>query len=138
ISAVANRAGTLIAAGSNNQIITLWDAATGEHVGELRQEGQINAMAFSPDDSRLVTASANGTLYVWDVASRERIAELAGHTDSIAAISFHPTNNDVFVTGSWDNSLRLWDLSVSQEAIARVGHNVGVSAVAFTPDGLQL
>lgn len=139
ISAVANHAGTLIASGSNNGRITLWDAATGEQVGELSQQGQINAMAFSPDDSRLVTASANGTLYVWDVASRERRAELIGHTDSIAAVAFHPTNNDVFVTGSWDNSLRLWDLSIAQgSSIARVGHSVGVSAVAFTPDGLQL
>ncbi len=138
ISAVANRAGTLIASGSNNGRIILWEIATGEQVGELPQDGQINAMVFSPDDSRLVTASANGTLYVWDVASRERIAELTGHTDSIATVAFHPISSDLFVTGSWDNTLRIWDLSRSSEAVAQVNHRVGISAVTFTPEGSQL
>jgi WD40 repeat protein len=149
-SAAANHAGTLVAVGSNNGRITLWDASSGEQVGTLAQDGQINVMAFSQDDSRLVTGSGNGTLSLWDVASQERISELVGHTDGVTTGSFHPTNNDLVVSGSWDTTLLLWDLSqagggtLSPVAGIRTSINgeltgiSGVTSAAFTPDGSQL
>ncbi|MFD8233276.1 caspase family protein [Streptomyces sp. NPDC059696] len=60
---------------------------------------------------RLVTASRDGSVRVWDPLRREEVAVLDGHGHHVSAVrclSYDRTPHAL--TGSWDGTVRLWNL----------------------------
>ena len=68
-------------------------------------------MAFSPDGSVLATSGADSTVDLWNVIDPARPARigrpLAGHTDSVNAMSFS-SDGTVLATASSDGTALLW------------------------------
>ncbi len=103
---------------------------------EGHQAGVSNA-SFSPDGSRIVTASDDNTARVWDSQSGELIQTLEGHQASVFNASFSPDGSRI-VTASDDNTARVWD-SQSGELIQTLeGHQAGVRNASFSPDGSRI
>ena len=63
--------GSRIVSGSDDKTIRLWDADSGQPLGEpLRgHESFVTVVAFSPDGSRIISGSNDGTIRLWDLAS---------------------------------------------------------------------
>ena len=78
--------------------------------------GSVWAVAFSPDSTRVLTSSNEGTARLWDVATGKTVATLAGHTDRVTAVAFSPDGTRV-LTGSDDNTARLWRVFRSSQAL---------------------
>ena len=55
---------------------------------------------FSPDGTRIVTASGDKTARVWDAATGKALATLAGHEGSVSSAQFSPDGTRI-VTASW-------------------------------------
>jgi WD40 repeat protein len=57
--------------GPDERFLLIVDANTGAELGriELELEGQIKALAFSPDGAAVSVVDASGSLHTWDVAS---------------------------------------------------------------------
>ena len=64
--------------------------------------------AFSPDGTRVVTASEDKTARVWEAAEGKEIAVLKGHAGVVESAAFSPDGKRV-VTASRDKTARLWD-----------------------------
>ncbi|MBX9926505.1 MAG: hypothetical protein K2Y05_09115, partial [Hyphomicrobiaceae bacterium] len=56
--------------GSSDNTARLWDAETGKEIAVLKaaHEGGAFGASFSPDGTRLLTAGADKTAKIWDVA----------------------------------------------------------------------
>jgi WD40 repeat protein len=50
----------------------------------------VEAVAYSPDGSRIVSGSKDKTLKIWDASSGKELATLSGHTDSVMAAAYSP------------------------------------------------
>ena len=68
----------------------------------------VDSAAFSPDGSRIVTASDDKTARVWDAATGKAIAVLSGHEGKVHSAAFSPDGTRI-VTASEDKTARLWD-----------------------------
>ena len=90
IALAVNPGGDLIASGSIDHTVRLWDAATGKPRAVLRgHTDAVFAVAFSPDGGQLVSGSADGTVRVWDVSTHAELAKLDAGGD-VSALAFSP------------------------------------------------
>ncbi|KZP17839.1 WD40 repeat-like protein [Athelia psychrophila] len=134
--------GTHIVSGSADQTIQIWDAETGEVVGEpLRgHSGPIMAIVYSPDGRHIVSGSYDETIRIWDAETGESVGEpLIGHTWGIRAIACS-SNGVHIISGSEDNTIRRWD-AVTGKAVGEPlsGHTDAIYAVAYSlPDGRHI
>jgi WD40 repeat protein len=111
----------------------------GTRLGTLKAHDRgLLCAAVSPDDRFLVTADRKGAVKVWDLASRQPIAALTGHTDEVQRAVFSPDGRTL-ATCSTDRTIRLWDVATwAERACLRGGHLMTVTSVAFSPDGKLL
>ena len=136
--------GTLLASGSRDDTVKLWDVATQERIANLHTDG-VWSVSFSPDGTTLASGSS-GTVILWDVRTGERIATLKGHTivwgtntllAPVRSVSFSP-DGATLASGSVDSTVKLWDVATKTEVATLQGHRDEVTSVAFSPDGTLL
>ncbi|MBV7326916.1 WD40 repeat domain-containing protein [Chloroflexi bacterium TSY] len=101
----------------------------------FRHESGVESVVFSPDGSRLATASSDNTARIWDSESGEQLA-LLQHESGVEFVVFSPDGSRL-ATASRDNTARIWD-SESGEQLALLQHQDIVWSVDFSPDGSRL
>jgi WD40 repeat protein len=125
--------GTLMATGSKDMKVRLWDPATGVVHHTLEgHTGSVYTVSFSPDGQFAASASWDGPILIWDLATGESKV-LKGHKSSVSAVAFSP-DGQLVASASWDKTIRLWELATGKPTIFK-GHTGRVSDVAFSPDG---
>ena len=107
-------------------------------VGEIRHfegaDGEVSAVAFSPDGSQMISGGADTLIRLWDVKTGKEIRRFAGHAGSVKGVAFSPDGKRI-LSGSDDKTVRLWDAATGKELRRLEEHTEGVSRVQFSPDG---
>jgi WD40 repeat protein len=105
----------LAAAGSGERIATLWEVASGRLVGRLRHPTYVIAVRFDPQGRTLATAVTDGTVRLWEVASRRQLGiALPGPGQenvpgSDRVLAFDPGGTDL-VAFYGDGTGLVWDV----------------------------
>ena len=96
--------------------------------------GPARSLEISPDGRAVPVGLADGTIVVWDIASREEVLRLRGHTAAVNDVAFSH-DGATALSGGADAQVIVWDLGAGREVPRFSGHSGVVRAVGFRPDG---
>jgi WD40 repeat protein len=100
-------------------------------------------VTYSPDGTRLATASKDGTARLWDAGTCQEICTFQGHRGEVNAVCFSPDGRTLASVGD-DGTIRLWDLTLTPAKVVDrprsmwQAHGDDALEVEFSPDGKQL
>lgn len=131
--------GSLLASGSWDGTVKLWQVTTGVLRWIGRHASHVNRVAFAPDGSLLASAGNDGTVRLWSVISGGALQSLA-HPGAVAVICWHPSGK-LLISGDTEGVIRLWARQadghfVEVREIAE--HSTWVDGLAITPAGNML
>jgi WD40 repeat protein len=122
---------------ADEETVCLWDLET-RQVSVLRgHTDPVARLVFSPDGRSLASASADGTVRLWDVTGRQEIRCLSGHKESVWAVAISADGLRLATAGQ-DRTVRVWDPATGRELRVLHGHADAAVSVAFSPDGRRL
>jgi WD40 repeat protein len=133
--------GKILASGSLNGTVRLWDSPSGHPRGVLPQghTAAVESVAFSPDSALIATGSADRTIRLWDVAVGQPLGgALIGHTGVVRSTVFSP-DGSVLASGGDDGAIRLWSVAYRQQVGPPLTAQGGaITSLAFNSDGTTL
>ncbi|MEH2387943.1 MAG: serine/threonine-protein kinase [Nostoc sp.] len=140
---IADRNWGILASGSWDNTIKLWDVNTGKEIRTLIGHANwVNSVAFSPDGKFLASGSADCTIKMWQVHTGIEIQTITGHSDSVSSVAYSPrmptTNSkdrQLVASGSNDYTIKLWQVYTGKNICTLTGHSFFVNCIAFSQDG---
>jgi len=129
--------GTVLATGSWNGELKLWNLADGTLIRAFGDAGEVISLAFSPNGEVLATSSWEGGLDLWDAASGRKLSSLPGHTARVWDVGFAPDGKTLATTSS-DQTIRIWNTATYELKTILRGHGNEVWSVAFSADSKTL
>jgi WD40 repeat protein len=123
-----------VAATTSGRKAYLWDATTGELLHRLTGHGStITDVEFSPDGTRVVTASYDHDSRIWDVRSGRLLHVLRGHFFAVRSASFSPDGRWIVTSSQF--TAGLWNATTGQLVLYLSGHTLPLTGAAFSPAG---
>ncbi|OKH42713.1 hypothetical protein NIES2101_32545 [Calothrix sp. HK-06] len=116
VTAVAfNPDAKILATGSDDNTIKLWNVSTGEEFATLTGHSwSITALVFNSDGTLLASVSKDKTVKLWQVSNQEELTTLSGHTDSVTSVAIANSDTQIIIaSGSKDKTIKLWELDIS-------------------------
>jgi WD40 repeat protein/transcriptional regulator with XRE-family HTH domain len=125
----------LLAAGTANGEIRVWDTASGMPMRTYKGHTEwVRSVAFSPTENILASGSEDQTVRLWDVHTGEILNILREHSSTVYSVSFSHDGKTI-ASGSDDQTVRLWSVHTGEILKVLRGHTSRVFSVAFSPDG---
>ncbi len=114
---------TLLASGSSDGTVKLWDVVTHTNVATFEGHvGGVASVAFSPNGMLLAAGAADDTVKLWDVETQQNIATLEGHAVGGTLVGFSP-DGTTLAAGASDGIIKLWNVETHQNTATFGGYD---------------
>jgi eukaryotic-like serine/threonine-protein kinase len=98
---------------------------------------RVHCVAFSPDGTRIVTASRDTTLRIWDALTGVQLAVISDHRLRFRSAVYSPDGSHIATT-SEDATVRIWDAHSGDPVAVFSGRGALPISATFSPDGTRL
>ena len=138
-----NRDGTVLATGSGvpsrSGELKLWDSLSHKLLAEntTAHDDTIAALAFSPDDRKIASASTDRFVKSFDAETVEFIRGYEGHTSHVLDVDWSPDGR-YLASGSADKQVKVWDFETGSQTKKIEGYDKEVTTVAYISNTDQL
>ena len=112
-----------------------WSSALQTLVGH---EGCVYSVRFSPDGKKLISASGDKTVRVWDSLGGGLRETLKCHREAVNFATFSSTNPQLMASVSDDRVVHVYNETEITATRTLEGHSGSIESVAFSPDGTQI
>lgn len=136
--------GEILASGSDDKTIKLWELATGEELCTLRGHSKsVGSIAISADGETLASGSDDKTIKLWQLTTGLQIGTVtlggwfSGDAGCVYAIAISP-DGQLLASLSSSGAVQLWNLKTGQEIHRLQGDTSWVHSIAMSPDGQTL
>ncbi len=127
--------GRIVASGSEDRTIKLWDVARSKEVRTFKKgwwrkghDAPVRTVNFSPDGSLIASGGDDNTIKLWEVRTGKLVRTLQDEGLGVKTVAFSP---DGHILASVNDRVKLWEVETGKEFRPIKGRN----AVAFSPDG---
>jgi len=117
-----------VASGATDGSLTLWEPATGIGRPLRGHQGEVRALAFSPDGTRLASGGADKTVRLWSVADGE--GRVVGAHDGMVRGLVFSADGTQLVSAGGDGTIRRWRVASEPPATAEA-----LTSAVVTPEG---
>ena len=100
-------------------------------------EGLVFSATWSPDGTRILTASIDHTARIWSADGRGAPFIFKGHEDILVSAAWSPDGARI-LTASRDKTARVWNADGSGAPLILKGHENEVRSAAWSPDGTRV
>ena len=116
----------------------VWNAATGECELTLEEHSKaVSSACFSPDGTKIVSASYDSTVRVWNATTGECELTLEEHSGAVSSACFSPDGAKI-VSASWDSTVRVWNAVTPEQAAKAATPTIAFSVVELTGKELPM
>jgi len=122
----------------SDDTVQIWDVADGSHVFTYRgHTNGVQAVVWSPDGTRIASASLDNTVQVWDATDGGHVLTYRGHTDHVLNLAWSPDGNYLASVGT-DKTVQIWRAADGGHVFTYTGHTDWVLGVAWSPDSRRI
>jgi WD40 repeat protein len=133
-----NSSRTILASGSTDGTVRLWDMPDGRPRTVLTgHRGWVNHVAVTPDGEILASVARDGRLCLWRLPDGKRLRKSKRHQGPIFGLAISPLGNLLATSGA-DRTVRLWSLPRGDLLATLKRHRGPVSCLAISSDGACL
>ncbi len=121
-----------------DRLVYVWNVeGNDEPVILAGHEASVAMSVFSPDGTRIASASDDRSVRVWPADGSGPAAALLGHEGAVYAVGFSPDGARI-ASASADKTVRVWRSDGAGAPLVLAGHEGIVTTVAFSPDGSRI
>jgi WD40 repeat protein len=136
--------GKILASGSDDKTIKLWQLQTGRELVTLKGHSKpVNSLAMSQDGEILASGSEDKTIKLWQLNTGLQVGSItmggwfSGDSGCVYAVAIS-VQEQILVSLSKSGAVKLWNLRTGQEISRLKGDTSWVQSIAISPDGQLL
>lgn len=134
--------GDRLVTGSVDGTARIWTATSSSEPGVVTTAGWIKWAEFSPDETRVATASHGNEVFkvqVWNRETGEQVFEIASFQKPVQCVRFSP-DGDLLATASNNGMIQFWNARTGEAVLEPIRHpdGFGFFRVNFSPEGNRI